>query len=250
MKGTGGWLERVTLVCHCLVVESADGLVLVDTGFGREDVEKPSRLGRPFNAMTSPRLDPAETAIAQVQALGFDAGDVKHIVTTHLDLDHTGGLPDFPLAQVHVLGSELDAALKPDRKGKVRYLPSRWQHGPSWVRHAVAGDEWKGFGSVRLIPDSATEILLIPLAGHSAGHAGVAVRRGDGWLLHCGDAYFDQREVHTPPFTPRGVKLMEIIDQVDGAARRENLERLRELANREGDGVELICSHDAETFPS
>ena len=29
------------LVCHCLLVETDSGLVLVDTGFGLRDVEEP-----------------------------------------------------------------------------------------------------------------------------------------------------------------------------------------------------------------
>jgi hypothetical protein len=29
------------LICHCLVVETDDGLVLVDAGFGRRDVADP-----------------------------------------------------------------------------------------------------------------------------------------------------------------------------------------------------------------
>ncbi|WP_373317754.1 MBL fold metallo-hydrolase [Planotetraspora silvatica] len=28
--------------------------------------------------------------------MGYDPADVRHIVVTHLDVDHCGGLPDFP----------------------------------------------------------------------------------------------------------------------------------------------------------
>ncbi|MFD0510570.1 MBL fold metallo-hydrolase [Streptomyces aureus] len=31
--------------------------------------------------------------------LGYAVDDVRHIVLTHLDLDHAGGLPDFPRAR-------------------------------------------------------------------------------------------------------------------------------------------------------
>ena len=33
---------------------------------------------------------------------GFRREDVRHILVTHLDFDHAGGLPDFPDAVVHV----------------------------------------------------------------------------------------------------------------------------------------------------
>jgi len=42
---------------------------------------------------------------------------------------------------------------------------------------------------VRALPGARDDVLLIPLPGHSRGHCGVAVKTGEGWLLHCGDAY-------------------------------------------------------------
>src|SRR4051794_3984433 len=230
--GEGGLLERARSVCHCLLIEGAEGLVLVDTGFGRGDVANRRQLGGLFNATVSPQLIAAETAHAQVTALGFALEDVRHIVTTHLDLDHSGGLPDFPEAEVHLMGRELAAALSPDWRSKTRYIPAHWLHGPRWVEHETGGDQWMGFGSVRILPGADAEILLIPLPGHTLGHTGVAIRRGEGWLLHCGDAYFHHGEVQTPPHCPPGLRFFQNLNQTDGTARRENQERLRELARR------------------
>ena len=61
-----------------------------------EDARNPRQLGAAFAALMSPRPKVETTALKQLEALGFAAGDVRHIVTTHLDLDHAGGLPDFP----------------------------------------------------------------------------------------------------------------------------------------------------------
>jgi glyoxylase-like metal-dependent hydrolase (beta-lactamase superfamily II) len=248
LTGEGGLLDNARLVCHCLLIEGADGLVLVDTGFGLDDTRKPRQLGLPFTALVRPRLDQAETAIAQVRELGFDPRDVRHIITTHLDLDHAGGLPDFPDAEVHLLGRELDAAMRPRWHERLRYVAVHWAHGPRWVQHEAEGDRWLGFDSVRILPGSDSEILLIPLPGHSFGHTGIAIRQPDGWLLHCGDAYFHHGEVQTPSRCPRALEAFQSFDHADGAVRRENRERLRELALRHGDEVELICSHDAPTL--
>lgn len=242
--GEGGLLERYRSVCHVLLIEGAEGLVLVDTGFGRGDIANRAQLGRLFNSAVSPQLNASETAHAQVLARGFQPEDVRHIVTTHLDLDHSGGLPDFPQAEVNLLGTELAAALSPDWRSRTRYIPAHWLHGPRWVEHEPGGDEWLGFRSVRILPGADEEILLIPLPGHTLGHTGVAVRRGDGWLLHCGDAFFHHGEVQTPPHCPPGLRFFQTVNQTDGKVRHENRERLRELAARHGDEVELICSHD------
>lgn len=89
----GGWLSPGKMVCHCLLVETRAGLVLVDTGMGTGDIDNPAQLGRPFVALTRPRLEHQETALAQIRVLGYSAADVRHIVVTHLDLDHAGGAP-------------------------------------------------------------------------------------------------------------------------------------------------------------
>jgi glyoxylase-like metal-dependent hydrolase (beta-lactamase superfamily II) len=44
--------------------------------------------------------------LEQVKQLGFSPRDVRHIVLTHLDSDHAGGLENFPEAHVHVLEAE------------------------------------------------------------------------------------------------------------------------------------------------
>ena len=58
------------MVCHCLLVESQDGLVLVDTGLGLQDVQGRARRRHRLKLryMFGAKLDPAETALrAQVR---------------------------------------------------------------------------------------------------------------------------------------------------------------------------------------
>jgi glyoxylase-like metal-dependent hydrolase (beta-lactamase superfamily II) len=247
INGDGGWLEPGRLVCHVLLIEGADGLILVDTGLGTGDTENPKQLTRRFLTLTRPQLETKETAVSQVKAAGFNPEDVRHIVLTHLDVDHAGGLPDFPQAEVHVFAPEHETMLDPPSRERRRYRTGapHWAHGPHWVKHELAGEAWQGFESVRVLPGSDAAILLIPLPGHTLGHTGVAVARGDGWWLHCGDAYFHHEEVDTPPHCPAGLRAFQSLVQADGKLRHHNQERLRELATRAAGEIELICSHDA-----
>jgi glyoxylase-like metal-dependent hydrolase (beta-lactamase superfamily II) len=245
VNGEGGWLARAHVVCHCLAIEAGDRLVLVDTGFGLEDARIPRQLGGAFRLLMNPQPREETTALRQLEALGFSAGDVSHVVTTHLDLDHSGGLPDFPQAEIHVLDAELEAALHPRLRDRLRYIGgAHWRHDPNWVRHSGGGDEWFGFEGTRILPGLDAEVLLIPLLGHTLGHSGVAIHADDGWLLHCGDAYFDRGELDTPPSCPPMLRLFMTLAAADNKARRANVERLGELAARQGEEIGLFCAHD------
>lgn len=127
------WLVPELMVCHCLLIETAQGLTLVDTGFGTQDVEHPEKLGLSSH-LFGWRRKLGGTAFYQIQNLGFTGEDVRHIVVTHLDLDHAGGLSDFPHAQVHVLKTEWQASIsRKGLQGKQRYRPSQFTHQPRWV---------------------------------------------------------------------------------------------------------------------
>jgi glyoxylase-like metal-dependent hydrolase (beta-lactamase superfamily II) len=249
-----GGLAPKRLVAHCLVVEGPAGLTLVDTGFGTEDLaQRRARLGTAFLVVGRPALDPAETAVAQVRALGHDPAEVTDIVLTHLDLDHAGGIGDFPQARVHVFADELAAAQRPQTfLEKRRYVPAQWAHGPHWVNHETAGDQWLGFESVAAVGD---DVLLVPLRGHTRGHCGVAVRRpSGGWFLHGGDSYFSHGEKDTPPSCPTGLALFQALVQVDKSARVGNQARLRSLHAEHGPDsgaaeiVSIFSAHDATEY--
>jgi glyoxylase-like metal-dependent hydrolase (beta-lactamase superfamily II) len=239
------------LVCHCLLIEAADGLVLVDTGYGLKDVRQPfPRLSRPLVSLLNVRLREHETAIRQIEALGHQARDVRHIVVTHLDFDHAGGLEDFPEARVHVLGEELAAAQAPAGfVGRNRYRLRQLDEVRDWRRYRADGEPWFGFEAVRQLEGLPPEILMLPLPGHTWGHAGVAVQVEGRWLLHAGDAYFHEDEVRRPDRRcPPGLRLYQNMMEVDRAARLSNQARLRALSLDAQAGVEMFCAHDAAEF--
>lgn len=234
------------LVCHVLLIETGAGLVLVESGFGLADIEQPGkRLGRPFMTMTGPTLQRTETAHEQILALGFDPADVRHVLLTHLDIDHAGGIADFPEARVHVLADEYEATLAGrSLLEKTRYRDAQWAHGPDWALHQADGEPWQGFAAVRDLPGLPPEILMIPLAGHTRGHAGIAVQSGSGWLLHAGDAYFDHGQMATHPGCPVALRAFQHLVCEDRPRCRDNIERLRGLAQDEQAGVRVFCAHD------
>lgn len=245
-------LERGHLSCHCLLIETDNQLILIDTGLGLRDVADPQgRLSRFFLTLVRPEFRAEMTARRQIERLGFSAGDVRHILLTHLDFDHAGGLDDFPHAKVHMLGEEREyAQLQKTWLDRQRFRPQQWSTRGNWLTYrAGQGDRWMGFEQVRDLAGVPPEILMLPLPGHTFGHAGVAVRQGERWLLLAGDAYFHplEMDLRHPRCTP-GLRFYQWMMEKDRAARLGNQQRLRELRHRHGSQVELFCSHDVAEF--
>lgn len=235
------------LVCHCLLVETDRGLVLVDTGFGTRDVEEPyERLSPFFIHFNRIQFEHRYTALEQVRSLGFSPRDVRHIVLTHLDFDHAGGLEDFPEARVHVMQPEVEVAKV--RRGFInrrRYRPEQWDGVHDWRFYRPGGGRWFGFDAVRDLDGLPPEILMIPLPGHTVGHAGVAIDTPEGWLFNAGDAYFYRHEMDAAPRCTPGLAAYQRMMEMDRPTRLRNQGRLRALANDRRSGVRIFCSHDA-----
>jgi glyoxylase-like metal-dependent hydrolase (beta-lactamase superfamily II) len=171
----------------CLVAETNQGLLLVDTGLGLHDYTRPTRMMRFLMNVLRAERDPNLAIVRQVARMGWRLEDVRHIVLTHLHLDHAGGLPDFPQAQVHVYRREYEALGYPRKLLEIAYNKPDFEHGPRWKIHEILGEKWYDFDAIRL-PGIEPEIWLIPLPGHTTGHCGVALQTGTGWIFHCGDA--------------------------------------------------------------
>src|SRR4051812_27889534 len=146
------------VLCHCLLVEDRNGLALVDTGIGLLDVRHPvERLGRQLIDMAGFLFHEEDTAVRQVEALGFGAGDVTHAVLTHGDPDHAGGLADFPQARVHLAVEEHVSIAK----GHFRYVPPQFAHGPRWETHPRSTRRWFGLEARPVDLGFESEVLLV-----------------------------------------------------------------------------------------
>jgi glyoxylase-like metal-dependent hydrolase (beta-lactamase superfamily II) len=248
---TRSFIQRGRLACHCLLIETGAGLVLVDTGLGLNDVRDPAgRLSRLFLFMLRPDFREEMTAVRQIARLGFDPRDVRHILLTHLDFDHAGGLDDFPHATVHMLGRERDAALaQATILDRMRYRPQQWSSRERWqVYHSGEGEPWFGFDCVRELEGVPADILLVPLIGHTLGHAGVAVRGPSHWELLAGDAYFYRGELDVHPRCTPGLRFYQWMMEKDRLARLWNQRRLRTLRRSHRREVDIYCAHDIVEF--
>ncbi|MDR6545200.1 glyoxylase-like metal-dependent hydrolase (beta-lactamase superfamily II) [Chryseobacterium rhizosphaerae] len=229
------------IIGHCLLIEENDQLVLIDTGVGIQDVENPDqRLGKDLIEAVGFQLDIELTAFHQIQKLGLNPAHVKHCIISHLDPDHTGGLADFPDAAVHCSTEELINFYSENP----RYLQGHLAHHPEIIEYSASDKLWFGLEARRIHTGLETEIMLIPLFGHTLGHCGVAIHWEGKWLLYVGDAYYLRAELEDE-YHP--VSELTAARADDNEKRLESLEKLKKLV-REHPEIEVFGYHDREEF--
>jgi glyoxylase-like metal-dependent hydrolase (beta-lactamase superfamily II) len=133
---------------------------------------------------------------------------------------------------------------------RMRFRPQQWSSAQRWREYPLAqGERWLDFEYARTLDGLPPEILMVPLIGHTFGHAGVALRRDDGWLFYAADAYFYHAEMalERPSCTP-GLRMYQWLMEKDRGARLANQVRLRELLRGHGSEVTLFCAHDRFEF--
>ena len=201
-------------------IGSGAHVVLVDTGFPDAYYEDPDAAGRADGLDSFGRLEqigPDNRPLAQLALLGIDAEDVTELVITHGDIDHVGGIVDFPRATI-VLSRSEQAAGPPRYFGDVR--PMVW---PAAARYQLLdGDE-----------ELAPGVGLLATPGHSPGHLSLLVLlRDTGAVVLACDAISREAELAT--------EINGGAADVDAA--RQSAERLVNLARRHD--ARLVYGHD------
>ena len=203
------------------------GDVVVDGGNPLAVARDPREHLGPLAEIFEVHMTEDDHCLAQLKRAGVDAGSIRHIVQTHLHMDHTGALGHFPRASVIVHERELDAALasKPYENGYVREDFDRndidWQ--PVTAEHDLFGD-----GTIR----------LIETPGHSAGHMSILLSlEATGPVLLTADAA-DNRAQWDGRMEPRGLASRE--DAMN------SIELLRQLA-AEHDAM-VVHGHDPKNW--
>lgn len=177
-------------------------VVVIDTGF---DQEAGRRRGRVLD------VRPRDA----VQALGIDAGDVQHVVLTHLHYDHAGNVSDFPDAQVVVQGAELAYASGSAMRHKTLNHFFEVDDVVAVVRRVFAGTALVPDGDIELAP--GLELYL--LGGHTRGLQVVRVNTVRGWVVLASDAvhYFENLSERNP--FPAIVDVQQVLDGYDRIVR-------------------------------
>lgn len=203
---------------YTYLIEHPKGLVLVDTGQSYEM--------RDENTV----MEEKDTVIHKLAELGYKPDDVKYLVISHMHLDHSGYMNDFPNATFIARKEELKAAWWPEACEGGYVFPT-YEKTRQYKFIEPADDE-----DFDLFMDGS--IVLIDTRGHSRGHQSVVLNL---------------------PKTGKTVLIN------DAAPIREVLERtllpgtctdnwqairsVRKLQHLESCGYKMIYAHDPDNLP-
>lgn len=229
-------------VCgHCLLIKENDKLILVDTGIGLLDILNPKqRIGQELIDIVGYHFDENQTAVRQIENLGFDPKKVTDCIISHLDNDHIGGLADFPQATVHIGIEELENF----NAGNPRYLKTPLSHHPIIKTYENSYFNWFGFEARKVIVEIETEIFLIPLFGHTLGHCGVALKMNNNWIFYIADAYYMRVELSDGNHPVNELAKFRA-DHND--LRMATLDKIRKFVKNHPD-IQVFGYHDIEEF--
>ena len=214
--------NRIALTTRSLLVESRDGLVLVEAGYGDKWSDRERAMYE---------LEP-RTAVDALAELSVDPRDIAHVVLTHLHFDHAAGLtragaagpePVFPGARIHVQRQEWLDALANRSTMTRTYFRSHLDPVATQVElHDGACTPLAG-------------IELIPTAGHTWGHQSILIAAPDGPVLFAGDACPTVHHAH--PAASLGYDML---------AYESMLSKLEILGRAVRGGWRLALDHDPQ----
>ena len=166
--------NRIPLALRCLLVETTDALVLIETGLGNKEGAKFLDIYGVDNAASSGSGHPDRLHEA-IAAAGFSVGDVSVVIDTHLHFDHAGGNTfrdaegrvrlSFPNATYHVQRGEWEWAHRANERTSASYLPD------NYVPVMEAGRLKLVEGDVEIVPG----ISVHRTPGHCPHHQSVLV---------------------------------------------------------------------------
>jgi N-acyl homoserine lactone hydrolase len=218
------------------------GPVLVDTGLHPSIASGGSEnFGGLANRFGRPSLKPGEDVPSQLRAKGIEPRGVPVVVMTHLHLDHSSAISEFPDSTFVVADAEWQEAAhgsKPSLNGYRRaHFDLAFEYrtvdfdGEAINSYATFGRTFDLFG------DGSVRLAYTP--GHSAGHCSVVCRLADEDFVIGGDAMYMLGQLDgSEPVPPR---------PFDAHRLRRSLQELR-LFHSQFPGATITPGHDPDFY--
>jgi N-acyl homoserine lactone hydrolase len=237
-----GSKQNVVPVPAFLIRHPSAGAVLVDTGLHPSIATDPKEN---FGALAArsgkPTLAAGEDVPSQLRERGLDPGEIPIVVMTHLHLDHTSAISEFPGSTFVVSETEWQAAAHgsgPLLNGYRRaHFDFAFEYRTVDFNRDIV-DSYASFGrTFDLFGDGSIRLAYTP--GHSAGHMSVIAHLAERDFVIGGDAMYVAGQLDgSEPAPPR---------PADAHNFRRSLQELRIFRSQFPDVV-ITPGHDPDFY--
>lgn len=184
----------VTVPCPAFLIRHPGaGAILVDTGLhpsiATDARQNFGALGARFG---KPTLAPGEDVPSQLRKRGLDPGEIPVVVMTHLHLDHTSAISEFPNSTFVVSETEWRFAARGPSPAMNGYRRAHFDYAFDY--RSVDFDRggigsYASFGrTFDLFGDGSVRLAYTP--GHSPGHMSIVARLAKRDFVIGGDAVY------------------------------------------------------------
>ena len=167
-----------TWAMRCMLIETGNRLVLIDTGLGDKQSEQ-------FFSYVQPHGD--ANLLSSLKAKGYSPHDITDVILTHLHFDHVGGavskdhngklFPTFPNAVYWNHSEHWNWALKPNAREKASFLRENFEPLQSNQQVKFIDEE----------PLEIPEIDFIIANGHTESQIIPTIEYKGNTLVYCAD---------------------------------------------------------------
>jgi N-acyl homoserine lactone hydrolase len=176
-----------------LIRHPSAGAILVDTGLHPSiATDGKENFGKLGNRIGKPSVQTGEDVPARLRKLGLDPGEIPIVVMTHMHLDHTSAISEFPNSTFVISETEWEAAATGPMPLLNGYRRVHFDYAFDYrtVDFDRAGvDSYASFGrTFDLFGDGSIRLAFTP--GHSAGHISVIAHLAQRDFVIGGDAMY------------------------------------------------------------
>lgn len=224
-----------------LIRHPSAGAIVVDTALhpsiatdGRENFGQLARF-------LKPTLEPGADVPSQLRKRGLDPGEIPVVVMTHLHVDHSSAISEFPQSTFVVSETEWEAATVGPRPLLNGYRRPHFDYAFDYrtIDFDRGGiDSYASFGrTFDLFGDGTIRLAYTP--GHSAGHMSVIAHLGERDFVIGGDATHTVGQLDgTAPLPPR---------PFDAHNYRRSLQELKLFRSQYPDAI-VTPGHDPDFY--
>lgn len=171
--------NRIDLSLRCLLVDTGESCILIESGMGNKLNDKFKKM---FHVVQK-----ENPLISSLQNLGYQSGDITHVILTHLHFDHSGGatmrdeegsiVPAFQNATYYISSRNWEAGLNPNPRDRASYLSENYACLQSSDQLKLTNDEFE-------IHPGITTIIV---NGHTPGQQLIKIENSGSVIVFVAD---------------------------------------------------------------